>query len=134
LEDKSLKEVQAIIPQEMRPIRDPLNYQKRADPKRFSSKTVLLFAHKVWKDESVAELIATETSEIINAVYNKRRLFFSGRSAKGVLSGIFYLLGRKNNAKKTQREIARSLNTNDVTIRDSYHDWLDAFPDLFDAI
>ena len=118
----------------MGPIRDPLNYQKRVDLKRFSSKTVLLFAHKVWKDETVAELIATETSEIINTVYNKRHLFFSGKSAKGVLSGIFYLLGRKNNAKKTQREIARSLNTNDVTIRDSYREWLDAFPDLFGAI
>ncbi len=108
-----------------------LNEQRKYNVERLSSKTVLLCASKVWKDKLIAELIAAETTEIIKTVYRKNSVFFSGRSEKGVLSGIFYLLGRKNNVRKTQREIARSLNTNDVTVRVSYREWLSAFPDLF---
>jgi hypothetical protein len=111
--------------------KDTLNEQRKDNVERLSSKKVLLYASKVWKDEFKSELFAAETSEIIETVYGKNRVFFSGRSEKGILSGIFYLLGRKNNAPKTQREIAHSLNTNVVTVRVSYREWLCTFPDLF---
>jgi hypothetical protein len=111
--------------------KDTFNEQRKYNVERLSSKKVLVYASKVWKDKFEAELFAAETSEIIKTVYRKNRVFFSGRSEKGILSGIFYLLGRKNNAPKTQREIAHSLNTNVTTVRFSYREWLCNFPALF---
>ena len=44
---------------------------------------------------------------------------------------MFYLLGQRHNNIKTQRVIACVLETNEVTVRDSYNDWLTHFPELF---
>jgi transcription initiation factor TFIIIB Brf1 subunit/transcription initiation factor TFIIB len=131
LENEIQKKLQQVTRQNAVAAEGSLTEQKNYGIERLSSKKVLLYASKLWKDKLIAEFIAAETSKIIETVCKKRIVFFSGKSAKGVLSGIFYLLGRRNKAKKTQREIARSLNTNDVTVRDSYREWLDAFPDLF---
>lgn len=131
MEGKFLKKFQGMTPQNVSAVRNALNGQKKYNAERLSSKKVLSSASKVWQDQSIVKLIAAEASLIIKTVHKKRSVFFSGKSEKGLLSGIFYLLGMKNKAKKTQREIARSLNTNVVTVRDSYRDWLDNFPDLF---
>jgi hypothetical protein len=122
LEGKILKKKQRIIHHEKR----------NCNGDRLSSKKVSSYAYEVWQDRSTAELMASEASLIIKTVRKRRCVFFSGKSEKGLLAGVFYLLGRKNKAMKTQREIARSLNTNDVTVRSSYREWLDAFPYLFD--
>lgn len=131
MENKLQEKNQRMSRQNIAVADNTLDEQGKYNVERLSSKKVLVFASEVWKDKSVAELIAAETSEIIKTVYRKGSVFFSGRSEKGILSGIFYLLGRKNKVRKTQREIARSLNTNDVTVRVSYREWLSAFPELF---
>ena len=131
LENQAQKKMQQVTRQNVVAARGSLSGQAKNNFERLSSKKVLLYASKLWEDKLTSELIASETSKIIKAVYKKKSAFFSGKSAKGVLSGIFYLLGIKNKVKKTQRDIARSLNTNDVTVRDSYREWLDTFPDLF---
>jgi hypothetical protein len=131
--ENNQEENQKIRRQSIATAEGTLREQRRYNVERLSPKKVLSCASTVWKDKLIAELIAAETSEIIKTVYSKNSVFFSGRSEKGVLSGIFYLLGRKNKVRKTQREIARSLNTNDVTVRVSYREWLSAFPDLFNT-
>jgi transcription initiation factor TFIIIB Brf1 subunit/transcription initiation factor TFIIB len=133
LEGKFLKKMQGITQQNVSAVRHTLNEQKKYNTGRLSSKKVLSYASKVWQGQQlIVESIAAETSQIIKSVNKRSPIFFSGKSEKRILSGIFYLLGTKK-AKKTQREIARSLNTNDVTVRASYRDWLENFPDLFSA-
>lgn len=131
LEHEAHKKMQQVTRQNVVVDRGSLSEQAKNNVERLSPKKVLLYASKLWEDKLISELIASETSKIIKTVYRKKSAFFSGKSAKGVLSGIFYLLGIKNKAKKTQRDIAHSLNTNDVTVRDSYREWLGTFPDFF---
>lgn len=131
MEKEIQKKTQRVIRQNIVAAKESLNEQTKYNGERLSSAKVLSYASKVWEDKLVAKLIAAETSKIIKTVYRKKSVFFSGKSARRVLSGIFYLLGRKNKAKKTQKEIARSLNTTDVTVRDSYREWIGTFPNFF---
>jgi hypothetical protein len=101
---------------------------------RFSAACVISLSSKLWPDQpAVAEAMAKEASQIIQISFERKCTFFSGKSAKGVLSGLFYFLGIMHSNFKTQREIARGLNTTDATVRMSYRDWLMCFPDLFPA-
>ncbi len=131
MEDKTAKKMQGIAQQEVSAEKHKLNEQKKHDGKRLSSKKVLLSASNIWRDQAKAELIASKASHIIKQTYKVRPIFFGGKSEKRLLSGIFYILSIKNGTKKTQKEIAHSLNTNVVTVRDSYRDWMSNFPDLF---
>jgi len=133
LESKILKETHGKISQKKaRSVKDTLNIEQNNGLERFSRSQVLSYSSMVWEDKQpIAKLIAAETSRIIQTVNKRRPTFFSGKSEKGLLSGIFYLLSLKNKAMKTQREIARSLKTTDVTVRASYRKWLQEFPDLF---
>jgi transcription initiation factor TFIIIB Brf1 subunit/transcription initiation factor TFIIB len=106
------------------------NEQTKFIASRFSHRKILKQALRVWQDPIIAEPMAEEASQIIKTIHLKNRIFLSGKSEKGLLSGLFYLLGIKNEARKTQREIARGLNTNDVTVRNSYRDWLNIHPEL----
>jgi hypothetical protein len=72
-----------------------------------------------------------ETVQIINQTYNRKFTFFSGKSSKCLVGGLFYLLGYRHDAIKNQNELADYLGTSDVSIRVSYRKWLEAFPDLF---
>ena len=120
-----------ILQQHASSIRDAANEQQNG-LERLSSAQVLSYASMIWRDkQSMAKLIATEASHIIQIVIKRRPTFFGGKSEKGLLCGIFYLLSLKHKTMKTQREIARSLNTTDVTLRTSYRKWLKEFPDLF---
>ncbi len=58
-------------------------------------------------------------------------MFFSGKNPKRIISGLFFLLAYKHDAVLGQLELAKRLDTTDVTVRRSYREWLNAFPELF---
>jgi hypothetical protein len=102
--------------------------QKNCILRRFGEKNVLSFAQETWQDQpSVARIMASEALNIIYETYQTNPAFFGGKSAKGVVGGLFYLLGRCNGNVKTQKEIARSLGTTEMTIRAFYRMWLEPF-------
>jgi transcription initiation factor TFIIIB Brf1 subunit/transcription initiation factor TFIIB len=89
------------------------------------------FANKIWRDQpKTAETMSLKASKIIREAYRRNRLFFSGKSKRGVVAGLFYCLGRSLGSFKTQREIAKSLKTTEMTVRASSRDWSKQFPDL----
>lgn len=92
---------------------------------------VSVAAHAVWFDKSIADEITWETVRIINQTYTRKFSFFSGKSSKCLVGGLFYLLGYRYDAIKKQNELADALGTSDVSIRVSYRKWLETFPDLF---
>ena len=104
--------------------------QKKPNASRFSHRKIMIQASKVWPDPATAKSLTEKALKKIKTTHLRKRIFFSGKSERGLLSDLFYLLGIKNEAGKTQREIARGLNTNDVTARTSYRDWLNIHPEL----
>lgn len=105
---------------------------KSDPPKRLSNERVLVAAVAVWQNQlSMATDVSTRASKIIQKAYETAPTFFSGRSEKGILSGLFYQLALNTVNMKTQQEIASALGTTEMTIRASFHDWLKCFPDLF---
>jgi len=81
----------------------------------------------VWGgQEPAARAVASESVRIITEAYEKAASFFGSKSKEWVLGGLFYLLGQRG-VSKTQKQIARCLDTSQMTIRNSYQDW-DAFP------
>jgi transcription initiation factor TFIIIB Brf1 subunit/transcription initiation factor TFIIB len=88
-------------------------------------------AHEIWRDSpKIAEKTASEASRIIQLASERTPTFFSGKSAKGILGGLFYHLSHRYNNVKTQKEIARCLGTTEMTVRASSRDWQEQFPDL----
>jgi DNA-binding NarL/FixJ family response regulator len=101
-------------------------------PKRLSPERVLAAANAVWQNQvSAAAEISAKASKIIQAAYGKTPTFFSGKSEKGILSGLFYQVALNTVNMKTQQEIAVALGTTEVTTRTSCRDWLNCFPELF---
>jgi len=101
-------------------------------PKRLSSKQVFEAANAVWLNQPmIAEDIASESSKIIQSVFKETPMFFSGKSSKRVLSGLFYQLSLNTVNTKTQREIASALGTTELTTRMSYREWVNCFPKNF---
>ena len=105
--------------------------KKRRLPRRISLEEIQWLARAVWENSTVADEISIETFEIIAQAAERKLSFFSGKSTKGLIGGLFYLVGSKREAQKTQKEIAALLKTNDVTLRTSYQKWLQEFPDFF---
>jgi hypothetical protein len=103
--------------------------QTKPNASRFYHRKILVHS-KVTPDPTTAESLTEETLKIIKTIHLENRIFFSGKSEKGFLSGLFYLIGIKNEAGKTQREITRKLNTNNVTARTFHRDWLNIHPEL----
>jgi hypothetical protein len=99
--------------------------------KRLKSEEVFAYAHAVWPDNLVAELVGLNAVETIDKVCAGRFMFFTGKSVKSILGGLFYLLGYRVGSPRKQRIIATTLETTDVTIRTAYKEWLEEFPDLF---
>lgn len=98
---------------------------------RLTARAISNSAKSLWRNQpEVARKIALQTENIILQIQKKGE-FLAGRTMKGVLGGLFYLLGFRYDNMKTQKEIAASLKTNEVTIRLSYRRWLCRFPDLF---
>ena len=98
---------------------------------RISTEEIQFVAHIVWADKRIANTIAQETSQIINQTYKRKFAFFNGKSSKNIVGGLFYILGYRHDSIKKQKELAGLLGTTEMTIRASYHKWLQAFPDLF---
>jgi hypothetical protein len=70
--------------------------------RRFGEEDVLSFAQKTWQDQqSVARSMASEALNVLHETYETNPTFFSGKSAKGVVGGLFYLLGHCNGNVKT---------------------------------
>jgi len=99
-------------------------------PNRLSSE-VTEAAKAVWPNSVNAEKIAANALEIITNAHKSKFAFFSGKSSRGLIGGLFYLLGFRYDAEKKQKELAEKLGTTDVTIRASYRKWLEEFPELF---
>ena len=94
--------------------------------RRIGKEETLSLAQKIWRDQSkVATQIASEALTAIHEKYQTDPTFFSGRSAKGIVGGLFYVLGQRNSNVRTQRQIATSLNTTEVTIRAYSRYWAD---------
>lgn len=102
--------------------------------RRISYSNILKAAREVWGCQSTADKIAKETFEIITKTSEEKLDFYSGKSSRAILGGLFYLLGIKYAAVKTQKEVAVKLYTTDVTIRYSYRRWLEAFSDFFQDV
>ena len=98
---------------------------------RISPKEVTIAARTVWANRLIADAIGEETVEIITKTHKRKTSFFGGKTSRGLVGGLFYLLGYKYDYAKNQKELADALGTSDVTIRVSYRSWLEEFPDLF---
>ncbi len=107
----------------------PLNMLRRISPKE-----ITIAARRLWQDPLVAETIDRETVDLITKIQKHNLSFFSGKTSRGLVGGLFYLLGYRHDSVKNQKEIADLLGTSDVTIRSSYRNWLEEFPDLFQDI
>jgi transcription initiation factor TFIIIB Brf1 subunit/transcription initiation factor TFIIB len=98
---------------------------------RIADDYIAAFANKIWRDQpKTAETISLKASRTICEAYRRKSMFFSGKSNRGIVAGLFYCLGLSLGSFKTQREIARSLNTTEMTVRASSRDWPKQFPDL----
>jgi len=98
---------------------------------RIADRYIVAFADKIWQDQpKTAERVAREASKIVDLAYRRKSVFFSGKSKRGIVAGLFYCLGLSLGSFKTQREIARSLNTTEMTVRASSRIWPKEFPDL----
>jgi transcription initiation factor TFIIIB Brf1 subunit/transcription initiation factor TFIIB len=101
--------------------------------RRISTQEIFAASHTVWSDKT-ADKIAQNAIEIIDYAHQKRFAFFNGKTSKGIVGGLFYLLSYRYDVVKRQRELAWRLGTSDVTIRTSYRQWLQEFPDLFSDV
>ena len=88
-------------------------------------------ARAVWVNQAIADEIASEAMQILEQASKANFRFFSGKSPKCILGGLFYILGFKFKAIKTQREIASFLCTTEVSICKSYNSWMNEFPYYF---
>ena len=104
---------------------------------RITPKKTLQLAHKIWSNGDTAREIGSEASEIIEQAYRKNPVFFSGRSSRGILSGLFYLLGFRYRSRKTQHDVMSAFPGKYIftittrTLKVSYRRWLMEFPELF---
>ena len=88
-------------------------------------------ANAVWANQETADAIASNAVQVLAQASKANPRFFHGKSSKCVLGGLFYILGYRFNAAKTQREIADLLCTTEVSVRKLYKSWLNEFPQLF---
>lgn len=99
--------------------------------KRIPFAEVSVAARTIWDDKTIATRVASETDGLISQAYKRNFTFFNGKSSKCIVGGLFYIMGFRYNSIKKQRELADKMGTTDVTIRASYKQWLETFPDLF---
>ena len=102
--------------------------------RRLSPEEVAVAARTIWPNQLIANAISDETVGIIVKTHKRKFSFFNGKTSRGIVGGLFYLLGYKYDSVKNQKELADRLGTSDVTIRSSYRNWLEEFPDLFQDV
>jgi transcription initiation factor TFIIIB Brf1 subunit/transcription initiation factor TFIIB len=94
----------------------------------------MLAARAVWVDEEIADDIAKNAMQILAETSKLNLRFFCGKKPKCILGGLFYILGFRFKAVKTQKEIALFLCTTEVSVAKSYRIWLEKFPQYFTDI
>lgn len=110
---------------------DCLDSSKSYISRRLSHDDALYWANKTWEDQrQVVESMASKAIRLVFEAYEENPAFFGSRSRKWILGGLFYLLGQRNGVARTQKQIAKSLDTNEMTIRTSYREWLAQFPEF----
>jgi transcription initiation factor TFIIIB Brf1 subunit/transcription initiation factor TFIIB len=88
-------------------------------------------ARRVWVDQEIANIIGLNALQILAQASRIKLRFFAGKRPRCILGGLFYLLGFRFRAVKTQKEIADRLCISDVSVRKSYNNWLNEFPQYF---
>ena len=97
---------------------------------RVSREETTLAARTIWVNQEKADIAANAIETLVKASAVNLG-FLNGKSSRTILGGLFYILGHRFKAVKTQKEIADLLGTSDVSIRESYRSWLNEFPFLF---
>jgi CheY-like chemotaxis protein len=111
---------------------DGLDSSKGYASRKLSDVDALCWANKTWEGQKqIAESMALKAIRLAREAYEKNPAFFESRSRKWILGGLFYLLGKRNGVAKTQKQMAQSLDTNEMTIRASYREWLAQFPEFW---
>jgi transcription initiation factor TFIIIB Brf1 subunit/transcription initiation factor TFIIB len=88
-------------------------------------------ARAVWLNQETADCIGLDTLQILAKASMANLKFFNGKTPKCLVGGLFYLLGYRYNVPVTQTEIADLLCTTEVSVRKSYKNWLNEFPQFF---
>lgn len=110
---------------------EEVKMRKVGSDNRIADRYIVASAHKIWQDQPLtAEAVASEALRIVDLAHRRNSIFFSGKSKRGIIGGLFYCLGSRLSPFKTQKEIARSLGTTEMTVRASSRDWQKQFPDL----
>jgi hypothetical protein len=91
----------------------------------------MLAARAVWVDEEIADDISKNALQILADTSKLNLRFFCGKAPKCILGGLFYILGFRFKAIKTQREIADFLCTTEVSVAKSSKIWLEKLPHYF---
>jgi transcription initiation factor TFIIIB Brf1 subunit/transcription initiation factor TFIIB len=97
---------------------------------RIINQYIVASANKIWQKPRTAGAVASEALRTIDLAYERNSVFFSGKSKRGIVGGLFYCLGLALRSFKTQKEIARILGTTEMTVRASSRAWQKQFPDL----
>lgn len=98
---------------------------------RISLNELLAATQLVWFDKSTSRKVAHSCYETIAEVEKRKITYCSGRKARALVAGLFYIMGYRFDNVKKQNELANKLGTTDATVRKSYRKWLLDFPDLF---
>ncbi|XOB42390.1 MAG: TFIIB-type zinc ribbon-containing protein [Candidatus Nealsonbacteria bacterium] len=61
--------------------------------------------------------ISIKTQKLTLKIFTEIKEDFSGKSVKGLIAGLLYLLCKNNGEKKTQKEIAKANGVTEVTLR-----------------
>jgi transcription initiation factor TFIIIB Brf1 subunit/transcription initiation factor TFIIB len=102
---------------------------------RISPNNLSTFAERIWHNQLwIAQNISLEAFQIIEQAYQKQPSFFGGKTIKGIVGGLFYLLGFRHDGIRSQKEIGQCVGTTEMTIRCSYRNWLSNFPEIFPDI
>lgn len=86
---------------------------------RITAEQVKEWAGRVWP-EKLAGRRAEETVHLIRRTYLRDPIFFCGRSARAVVSGIFYALAVLRGDALTQHSIADALDITIGAMRNNY--------------
>ena len=98
---------------------------------RIHCEAITAAARAAWENQEIADDIALNALHVLDLASRTNLRFFAGKPPKSFLGGLFYILGFRFYAKKTQREIANSLGTTGCSVGKSYQSWLSEFPQLF---
>jgi hypothetical protein len=101
---------------------------------RITCEKIEVAARAVWVNQETADAIASNALQLMAQASSANLKFFNAKKPKCILSGLFYILGFRFSAVKTQREIADLLCTTEVSVRKSYKSWLSEFPQFFTDI